>query len=722
MPLSKYAISGLTVFTRSIWFNKLLRQTYKRLPLPWHIKQRLKKIYIRLPGAWEIRPKDVFRFGKLEALPQVAISAKQFDVASPLVLFVAHLLPTHSNDDLDSVRILAIVRLLREMGFGITFISDSENYPPHHQNAMEKDGINVLHGFDATRSHLAQNGGKYHFVLLSGPEVAFRYLPYVRAYALYSKLIYDTVDLHWVRFEREMQISGDRALLDVITQFRRIELYNTACADLVLAIADEEKTRLLIEQPDAKVTTLPNIQEIIPPKTPFGQRRGLLFIGDFWHKSNEDAVTFFVKNILPRITEKIPDLVFYIIGSNIPPSIESLRSPNVEPLGSVPDITPYFESCRIFVAPLRFGTGMKGKVGCSVSHGLPAVATRIGAEGMDLRHEKHLLIAEDPENFADMVVRLYNDEALWRRLSAESLMHLATNYSLAATRERMIDIFVRTHDESSRGGCHEDNNAIPACSQTHHFDGSNHRRCMSNELQKQALHRVLVVGIYLADKKNLASRITQELALSCDWNVEQQWVSLGKSQPNSDMAPFTVQFMDTASPKFLLLNQLLKRIELYDFEYVIVCDDDIELPAGFVDRYLAMVCRHDLAVAQPARTHDSYIDHRFVEQLDGIDARRTRFVEIGPLFSLHRSAFDYFLPFDEASPMGWGNDFVWPVLAEKHGLRMGIVDAVPVAHNFRKPVAYYDHEVSAKHMSKYLDERPHLSKKDAFSILESYVG
>ncbi|SHL97208.1 hypothetical protein SAMN05216428_11069 [Nitrosospira sp. Nsp11] len=240
--------------------------------------------------------------------------------------------------------------------------------------------------------------------------------------------------------------------------------------------------------------------------------------------------------------------------------------------------------------------------------------------------------------------------------------------------------------------------------------------------QRRSERRVLVVGIYLADKENLASHITREFALSDNWDVRQRWSSLGKNQSESDLAPFTVQVIDTFSPKFLLLNQLLQKIDLYDFEYVIVSDDDIQLPAGFVDRYLAMVSRYNLAVAQPARTHDSYIDHWFVEQLDGIDARRTRFVEIGPLFSLHRSAFDYFLPFDEASPMGWGNDFVWPVLAEKHGLRMGIVDAVPVAHDFRKPVAYYDHGTSAKHMNKYLAERPHLSKKDAFFILESYVG
>ncbi|WP_156304393.1 glycosyltransferase [Nitrosospira briensis] len=451
-------------FTRSIWFNKLSRQAYKNLPLPWHIKQWIKKIYLRQPDAWGMLQKDIRKPGTTrEALQQVAASAKQFDPGDPWVLVVDSWL-AGTDQRVSSIRLSVILCLLREIGFRITFVSDSEKHLAHHQTAMEKDGINVLHGFDVARSHLEQTGGKYHFVLLSGPEVTFRYLPYVRAYALYSKVIYDAVDLHWIRFEREMQISGDRVLLDAITQFRRVELYNTARTDLVLAVTDEEKARLLIEQPDAKVNVLPNIYDILPPKTPFRQRRGLLFSGDFWHKSDEDAVTFFVQDIFPRITEKIPDLVFYIIGSNISASIESLRSTNVEPLGAVPDITPYFESCRIFVAPLRFGTGMKSEAGHSLSHGLPSVATRIGAEGMDLCHEKHLLIADNPEDFADMVIRLYNDEALWRRLSAESLIHLTTNYSLAAARERMIRIFARTQDESSQGECHENNTAIPACS------------------------------------------------------------------------------------------------------------------------------------------------------------------------------------------------------------------------------------------------------------------
>jgi glycosyltransferase involved in cell wall biosynthesis len=125
----------------------------------------------------------------------------------------------------------------------------------------------------------------------------------------------------------------------------------------------------------------------------------------------------------------------------MPASIKALRSANVEPVGFVPDVAPYFESCRLFVAPLRFGAGMKGKVGQSMSHGLPVVATSIGVEGMGLRHEKHVLIANATQHFAAAVARLYNDENLWNSLSRESFSHLEANYSVVAVRKQMAGIF-----------------------------------------------------------------------------------------------------------------------------------------------------------------------------------------------------------------------------------------------------------------------------------------
>ena len=142
---------------------------------------------------------------------------------------------------------------------------------------------------------------------------------------------------------------------------------------------------------------------------------------------------------------------------------------------------------------------------------------------------------------------------------------------------------------------------------------------------------------------------------------------------------------------------------------------------GFLDRYLACVGAHDLALCQPARTHDSYIDHPFVEQLDGLTARWTRFVEIGPMFSVRQDVIPLLVPFDEASPMGWGYDFVWPCVLEKAGCRMGIVDATPIAHRLRKPVTHYQHSTASRSMDAYLSERDHLMKGDAFFIVESYA-
>jgi len=237
----------------------------------------------------------------------------------------------------------------------------------------------------------------------------------------------------------------------------------------------------------------------------------------------------------------------------------------------------------------------------------------------------------------------------------------------------------------------------------------------------EASSRVLVAGVYLADRENRVAHIAAEMARSARWKVEQRWVALGESPPPPGLEALTVLRISTPTPKFALLNRILEAASLAPYDYLLVCDDDVTLPDGFLDRYLEFLGEHDLALAQPARTHESFTDHPIVEQLDGLDARRTRFVEIGPVFSIRRDAMALVLPFDEASPMGWGYDFVWPVVLEEVGKHIGIVDATPVAHDLRKPVALYDHGSANAAMKAYLASRPHLSKGEAFTILEAYA-
>jgi hypothetical protein len=235
------------------------------------------------------------------------------------------------------------------------------------------------------------------------------------------------------------------------------------------------------------------------------------------------------------------------------------------------------------------------------------------------------------------------------------------------------------------------------------------------------MKRVLVLGIYLSEREHLASGIAAELARSAAWQVEQRWIALGAGPVPESLAAVTTARAEAPTPKFTLLNRLLRDADLGGMEHVMVADDDITLPAGFTDRYLGLVERHSFALAQPARTHGSYVDHGFVERLDGIDARRTRYVETGPLFSVHRSAFPLVFPFDEMPPMGWGLDFTWPVMLERAGLRMGIVDATPADHSLRKPAAFYDHGASLAGMAAYLAAREHLTRSEAFTVVEGYA-
>jgi glycosyltransferase involved in cell wall biosynthesis len=130
-----------------------------------------------------------------------------------------------------------------------------------------------------------------------------------------------------------------------------------------------------------KVEVVPMIHAVRADVPPFGPRRNILFIGGFRHPPNEDAVIYFVEEVLPLVRSELPGVQFLIVGSHVPPSILKLASADVIVLGYVQDVEPIFDSCRVSVAPIRYGAGVKGKVTHSLAWGLPAVATPVAEKG-----------------------------------------------------------------------------------------------------------------------------------------------------------------------------------------------------------------------------------------------------------------------------------------------------------------------------------------------------
>ena len=230
---------------------------------------------------------------------------------------------------------------------------------------------------------------------------------------------------------------------------------------------------------------------------------------------------------------------------------------------------------------------------------------------------------------------------------------------------------------------------------------------------------ILAVGVYMADRPNTAAALASELAASREHTVVQRWIALAPGGVGHFGLPATVMIISEPTPKFALLDRVIG--DARDFDWLLLCDDDIEVGQGFVDRLIGYSQRYDFALSQPARTTDSYIDHPIVQVLPGLVARQTRFVEIGPLVCLRRDAMELVIPFGPACGMGWGLDFVWPARLECAGLRLGIIDATPIAHRIRPSTASYDQSTAQRAMDSVLEREPHLSEDEAFSVLETYT-
>jgi len=166
-----------------------------------------------------------------------------------------------------------------------------------------------------------------------------------------------------------------------------------------------------------------------------------VFIGGFEHPPNTDAVLWYAHEVLPRVRSRLPGVATYIVGSKVPGTIRALAAPDFLVTGYVPDIAPFFTGCRVSIAPLRYGAGVKGKVNLAMSYGLPVVATSAAVEGMHLAPGEDVLVADDPEQFAIAIEQVYRDESLWHRLAAGGVENIRRHFSRAVARRALDELF-----------------------------------------------------------------------------------------------------------------------------------------------------------------------------------------------------------------------------------------------------------------------------------------
>jgi hypothetical protein len=232
--------------------------------------------------------------------------------------------------------------------------------------------------------------------------------------------------------------------------------------------------------------------------------------------------------------------------------------------------------------------------------------------------------------------------------------------------------------------------------------------------------KVLVLGVYMGDRDNLVDHLVPTLARSHHCQVTQRWIAIGSVSQRADVKAVTVSEVHARTPKFTLINRLVAEADIAEHDYIMVCDDDVTLPIDFTDRFIGWQQHCDFALAQPARSWNSYVDHSFVRRSLWSKARETRFVEIGPIFCMNRRMAELIVPFDQTSAMGWGYDLVWPVIARQHGLKLGIVDDAAIEHSIRARGALYQTGGEIESMAAMLSQREHLNARDAFVVLQRF--
>ena len=352
------------------------------------------------------------------------------------ILVIDHTVP-RDDQDAGSMRMTALLGLLGELGHAVTLLPNDPTPAEPYTEDLQQGGVEVLHGLASPFGYLGTHLRDFDVAIVSRAAVGLEYLPWLATHPGAPPIVFDTVDLHHLRERRQAELDGDPGLARLAAVRRATELYLADLSDMVWAVSTYEADLLRRERPGIRVGVVPTVHAVRPAVPPLDRRADLMFIGGFRHPPNTDAVLHFAARVLPLVHRELPEARFVVVGSNVPPEVAQLASARIRVLGWVRDVDPVFAATRVFVAPLRFGAGIKGKIGQALAHGVPVVTTSIGAEGLGLVDGEHALIADTPEAFAAAVVRLYRNPALWQRLSEAGRRHVDRSFGPAAVRERL---------------------------------------------------------------------------------------------------------------------------------------------------------------------------------------------------------------------------------------------------------------------------------------------
>lgn len=411
------------------------------------------------PKALQLKNRAVFRTrwsDWLSELPPISFPAAvqhalTLGSSKPPVLWVTPHLP-RIDREAGHARIVRMLRLLKDRGHSVVVWAENCHDPDRYGVILEDLGIpwfgyvrrerwTVPPGSTHTLEGLGPvlEAAPWASVVISFPEFAERIMDYVRAQAPKAAVLIDDVDLHFVRQERASALSMPAS--DELSKERELAVYQKS--DGVITASTFETQILQQELPGLAIQTYAVAAE--PPRMdePIDPGGHLLFLGNFIHPPNVDAVDWWIDELAPRVRQLAGRPVPLRVvgsGSSMFADLWAARSPDVQVAGWVPSLDSELRASRVFLAPLRFGAGTKGKIAAAVANGLPTVTTSIGAEGVDRHVAAVLKVADDPDEVAELVAQLMTDDKEWRAVTRKTIQAAQSSFEYQqALGEEFVD-------------------------------------------------------------------------------------------------------------------------------------------------------------------------------------------------------------------------------------------------------------------------------------------
>jgi glycosyltransferase involved in cell wall biosynthesis len=350
------------------------------------------------------------------------------------MLIIDHYVPTFDKDA-GSRTMKSYMELFVENNITLKFLGDNFYPEEKYVNYFQQKGIEILYGEYYEKNWLRwlkKYGNLFDYVFLSRPIVAIKYIDIIKEFTR-AKIFFYGHDLHYLREYRQYQIEQKEELLKISQKSKQTESRLFESVDVIYY---PSQTEIDIIQKEFKIKG--KARAIVPyifddfrkPDYFFNERKDILFVGGFYHQPNGDAIHWFLEKIFPSILNTIPDLNLFIIGSNPSDELKEKACKNIFVAGYVEDdeLIKYYKRCRLVIAPLRYGAGLKGKIVEAMYYGLPVITTTIGQEGL-LGAEAVLTIADTAEDFAQSVIHLYSDERELLGKSTGSFDYIKANFS-----------------------------------------------------------------------------------------------------------------------------------------------------------------------------------------------------------------------------------------------------------------------------------------------------